>query len=192
MSKILKVGEILSETAFYTVSKVEKNGNVNVVDDNGTEITLSKAYVDSDILISADSYSSTEEKTATELAELFLSSPRIAMSVEFLKKDTPKTKTALKKEIADWTENVKNEFMSKGISAIEKYATEPVLPYTPGEARVMKGRHYGGADEFGRVSFIDMEQSKGTNPTHDARLRQVDPRTLISLVIAGVKYTKKK
>ena len=192
MSKQVKVGEILSETAFYVVSKVERNGNINVVDDLGNQITLSKAYVDSDILNSAESFTSVEEKTATELAELFLTSPRIAMSVEFLKKDTPKTKTALKKEIAEWTENVKNEFMSKGISAIEKYATEPVLPYTPGKARVMKGRHYGGADEFGRVTFIDMEQSKGDNPAHDGRMRQVDPRTLISLVIAGVKYTKKK
>lgn len=192
MSKKLKVGEILSETAFYVVKNVATNGNVEVLDDNGNQITLGKGYVDSDILMSAEQFTSTEEKTATELAELFLNSPRIAMTVEYMKKDTPKTKTAFKKEVLAWTENVKNEFMSNGISALEKYATQPVLPYTPGQARVMRGRHYGGADDFGRVAFIDMEEERGTNPAHDGRIRQVDPRTLMSITVAGVKYTKKK
>ena len=82
--------------------------------------------------------------------------------------------------------------MTNGASAIEKYAMEPVLPYTPGENRAMKGRHYGNVDEFGRIQFIDMEETKGTNPEYDARLRQVDPRTLRALIINKVKYTKKK
>lgn len=188
----LKKGEILSETAFYVVQNVTNEGNVEVLDDSGIKITLGKGYVDSGILISADSFSSTEVKTATELSEIFLASPRIAMTVEYTKASKDKSKTQVKKEILEWTENVKSEFMTNGASAIEKYATMPVLPYTPGENRVMKGRHYGGVDNFGRVSFIDMEESKGFKPEYDARMRLVDPRTLKSLIVNGVKYTLKK
>lgn len=190
--KNLKVGEILSETAFYVVKSVKRDGSVEVVDDNGNEIILGKGYVDSDILSSAETFTGTEEKTATELAEIFINSPRIAMTVEFYKKDKPKTKTQFKNEVQTWTENVKNEFLANGVSALEKYATQPVLPYTPGELRIMKGRHYGSLDEFGRVHFIDMEEEKGNKPDFDARTRQVDPRTLVSVTVGGIKYTKKK
>lgn len=188
----MKKGEVLSEISFYVVDKVLPNGSIEVIDDYGNEITLGKEYVESGLLSSAEGFTSTEEKTATELAEIFLQNQRVAMSVEFYKKDTPKTKTQMKKEVSEWTEKVRTEFMNKGISAIEKYATEPVLPYTPGELRVMKGRHYGTPDEFGRVHFIDMEQVKGNNPAHDARTRQVDPRTLVSVIVNGVKYVLKK
>lgn len=188
----LKKGEILSETAFYVVKDILPNGGVLAIDEFENEIELGKGYVESDILVSADYFETEEEKTATELAEIFINSARIAMSVEFYKKDKPKTKTAIKKETAEWAEKVKAEFMANGASAIEKYAMEPVLPYIPGELRTMKGRHYGGVDEFGRVHFTDMEEDKGSNPDYDARMRQVDPRTLVSVTVNKVKYTLKK
>lgn len=193
MSKrVLKTGEILSETAFYTVVKVLPDGAVEVSDDNGNTIGLSKGYVDSDVLVSADFFESEEEKTATELAEIFINSPRIAMSVQFYKKDKKKTPTAIKKETAEWVAKVKAEFMADGGSAIDKYASMPVLDYIPGELRTMKGRHYGGVDEFGRMHFTDMEEAKGDNPAYDARMRQVDPRTLVSVTVNKVRYNLKK
>jgi len=193
MSKrTIKPGEILSETAFYTVKEVHGNGDIIVTDDLGVDIRLSKSYVDGEILVSADYFETEEEKTATELAEIFINSPRIAMSVQFYKKDTKKTKTAIKNETAEWVAKVKEEFMRDGGSAIEKYASMPVLDFIPGELRTMKGRHYGGVDEFGRVHFTDMEEKKGDNPTYDARMRQVDPRTLVSVTVNKVKYILKK
>lgn len=190
--RVLKAGEILSETSYYVVKETLKNGGVLALDEFGNEIELGSGYIEGDILASADYFETTEEKTATELAEIFENSSRIAMSVEFYKKDKPKTKTAIKKETEEWVANVKAEFMSNGGSAIEKYATKPVLDYIPGELRVMKGRHYGAVDAFGRIHFVDMEENKGTNPDYDARLRQVDPRTLVSLTVNKVKYVLKK
>jgi hypothetical protein len=94
--KQLVVGSILSETSFFTVKEVLSNAIV-VVDDNNTQITIGDKYVEQ-VLMSADIYDTEEKKTMTELAELFISSPRIAMTVCFMKKDTPKTKKAFEAE----------------------------------------------------------------------------------------------
>ena len=192
MVRKLAKGEILAESAFYKVDEVLKNGDFIVFDDNGIKMKLSSGFIKDDILSSADHFEKEEEVTATELSEIFLNSARYPMTVVFMKKDTPKTKTALKKEIQEWTENLKKEFLESGQSAIEKYATNPVLTFVPGEERTMRGRHYGLLDTNGRVHFIDMDVVKGTNPEFDGRSRLVDTRTLKSVTVNKVKYVLKK
>lgn len=55
----------------------------------------------------------------------------------------------------------------------------------------MIGRHYGNLNEFGRLSFIDMEEIKDSSKPYETRIRQVDPRNLLWLIVDGIKYIVK-
>ena len=46
-------------------------------------------------------------------------------------------------------------------------------------------------DDLGRVHFVDMEQAKGDKPDSDARMRQIDPRTIQYIIVGGIKYSLK-
>lgn len=175
-------GNILGESQYYTVEK--KSGDrIQLKTDSGESIVVSKDYVES-FLNSADQFSETEKVTKTQLADLFINNPRIVMTVTFLKANKTKTKKAYKEELMQRSEEIKNEFLSSGISAIEKALQNPVLDYIPGELRVMRGRHYGELDDLGRMHFTDMEAT-------DGRKRQVDPRTIQNLVVNNKKYVLK-
>jgi hypothetical protein len=182
----IKKGSILSETSFYVVKEVNTR-DITVVDDLGNEITIGLPYVEK-ILASADIFETEEKKTMTELAELFIGSPRIAETVAFMKKDVAKTKKAY-----DLEKNTKiKEITEARVGDVPRLLGEliehPLSKSIPGELRVMKGRHYGNIDELGRITFVDME-IVNTDPT--AKLRQVDPRTIQYLVVQGVKYSLK-
>lgn len=181
--KKLEVGNVLSETQYYTVEKIKGN-NIQLGMDGGESIIVEKGYVEA-FLSSANQFKSTEKKTKTELAELFINSPRIAMTVCFFKQDKPKTKKKYKEELAAQAEVVKNDFLNNGISAIETALANPIKDYTPGELRAMIGRHYGVVDDLGRVTFVDMEIKSGMNT------RQVDPRTIQYIIVDDVKYELK-
>lgn len=184
----VKVGEIYSETSFFKVTSVGTN-DVTVQDDLGNSLKISNEYVDK-ILNSADNYTSEENRTTTQLADIFINNPRVAMTVAFYKKDTPKTKTALKKEkdamIARFQEARVNEIAA----LVQEFIDNPITDTIPGELRIMKGRHYGNMDDLGRIQFVDMEADRGTGE-HDGRNRQVDTRTLTYVIVGGVKYNLK-
>ena len=185
----LKKGSILSETSFFVVEKVERD-NVTVIDDFGNEVSIGNEYVEK-VLSSADIFDKEEKKSMTELADIFINSPRIAMTVAFFKKDTAKTKTAYNKEVASAIEKVQNAKVSEVEGLLRNLIENPISRVIPGELRVMKGRHYGKVDDLGRVHFVDMEQDKGNKSDYDARMRQVDPRTIQYLIVSGTKYTLK-
>jgi hypothetical protein len=73
---------------------------------------------------------------------------------------------------------------------VQEFIDNPITDTIPGELRIMKGRHYGNMDDLGRIQFIDMEADRGTSE-HDGRNRQVDPRTIQSITVNGVKYNLK-
>ncbi len=187
--KDINTGSILSESSFYVVKSVNKD-NVTVTDDLGNEINISNQYVER-VLNPADVYTSEEKKTMTELAELFINSPRIAMTVAFFKKDVPKTKTALKAEKEAMVASFQNAKVSEIEGLVQRFIDNPITTVIPGELRIMKGRHYGEMDDLGRIQFVDMELGKGTRGT-DARLRQVDTRSIQYLIVNKVKYILKK
>lgn len=184
----LKVGSILSETSFFKIKQIKSNSIV-VNDDNDNELEIGNPYVES-ILNSADSFDKEEKKSITELADLFINSPRIAMTVAFFKKDTAKTKKAYEAEKATKIEEISNAKVSDVSRLLNDLIENPISKVIPGELRVMKGRHYGSIDDLGRVQFVDMEIDKG-NGAFDARLRQVDPRTISFIIVNNVKYTLK-
>jgi hypothetical protein len=186
----LQRGAILSETSFYTVEEVQ-GSTVHVRTDDGQQVKIGTKYIE-DICNSADQFSKSESLPITKLAELFINSPRVAMTVAFYKKAKAKTKTALKKEKEEMVTKIANAPVSKLESYVNELIENPILDVIPGDLRVMKGRHYGQVDDMGRVHFVDMEQIKGSDSARDARMRQVDPRTIQYLIVDGIKYELKK
>lgn len=180
MSKTIKVGSVLSETQFYKVDSVETN-RVILLTDGGEKIGVSKQYAET-LLDSADDFSSEEKVTRTELVEKFLSSTRVAMTVNFNKKVD---EAAVRKDIIALYPNKGGRLMSE--SDFTKQVRKIVN--LKGEERTMRGRHYGVQDANGRVSFVDMDLP-ATDPTSKRRL--VDPRTLNWMIVGGVKYVVKK
>lgn len=185
----LKPGSILSETSFYVVKSVTRD-NIVVVDDFKNEITIGNPYVEA-ILASADISSKEEKKTMTELADLFINSPRIAMTVALMKKDVEKTKKAYNAEKQAKIDEITNAKVSDVPRLLNDLIENPVTKTIPGELRVMKGRHYGNVDELGRIQFTDMELVKEAGKDYDTRLRQVDPRTILYVIVGDTKYILK-
>jgi len=186
----LKIGAILSETSFYVVEGFE-GAAIVVVTDNGQKVRISNQYVEN-VLDSADSFEKEEAKTMTELADLFIGSPRVAMTVAFFKKDVAKTKKVYEAEKSAAIERIQNAKVSDVPALLSDLIENPLSKTIPGELRVMKGRHYGNVDELGRVHFTDMELTKEAGKDYDSRLRQVDPRTIQWLCVNDVKYVLKK
>ncbi len=177
----LNTGEILSESQYYKV--VKKQGDkVQLLNDHGENIVVDRSYVEN-CLNSASQYDKEENLTKTKLAELFINSPRQAMTVCFNKQikqeDVSKALSKLYKEFSfgmtqkDYDEKVKAALNLKG------------------EERVMVGRHYGGVDVNGRVGFLDMNIDRDVSKSYDNRSRLVDPRTINYIIVDNVKYNLK-
>ena len=186
---VIGPGSILSETSFYVVKEL-RNGQVIVNDDYGHEITLSGRYV-SEITVSADIWETEEEKTMTELAEIFINSPRIACTVAYITKPSEKTKRDFEAEKSAKISEIQNATLKNAEKLLSDLIENPITKTIPGKLRVMKGRHYGHKDELGRIHFIDMELTKDPTKDYDTRSRQVDPRTIQWLIVNKVKYTLK-
>lgn len=177
----LKEKDKLSETQFYTVVK-KAGAKVQLMNDLGENIIVDKAYAEK-LLISADQFSETKKITKTEAANLFLMSHSIVLTVNF---NTQVKEKDAKEELYKLYPNTKGRILS--LADFKDRVDSIVKSVITGEARTMVGRHFGEANEFGRVNFIDMEQSKDPAKEYDTRLRQVDPRTINWMIIKGVKY----
>lgn len=189
MSKTYKQGETLSENSYFTVKSVSGN-TLNVVDDHGSDLTIGVDYADR-VLKSADTFSEEVQLPKTQLADLLINTPRVAMTVCFVKQDKAKTAKQYKAEKAAAIEAVQNAKVSEVEGLLNDLIENPISKVIPGETRVMKGRHSGYIDELGRLQFIDMEAEMGVS-THDARVRQIDPRTVQYIIVNGTKYNLKK
>lgn len=176
----MKKGDILSESQFYTVDSILKDGSVIVIDDNANKIQLSKEYAEQ-MLVSAHDFTKEEKVTKTELAEKFISNPRVAMTVCFFKQV---------KE-ADVVSEIMKAYEGSTIKTMETAIKKAVKKGLNGEERIMVGRHYSTTDEFGRVHFIDMEVARDDSKSYDNRSRLVDPRTIQYLIVNNIKYTLK-
>jgi hypothetical protein len=179
--KDLTEGSILGESQYYVVEKIAGD-KVQLKAASGS-IVVDKGYVET-YLNSAEQFSKEEDVNKTQLAELFINNPRIVMSVAFYKQNKVKTKKAFNEEKAAKIAEIATAPMGKVESLLNNLIDNPILPYVPGELRVMKGRHYGEIDDLGRMKFVDMEAA-------DGNLRQVDPRTLLWLCVNDVKYNLK-
>lgn len=170
----LKQGEILSESQFYTVEKVVGD-KVQLKPEGGESIVVDKNYAEG-YLISGEQEDGTIEKiTRTELAELLIKSPGVAMTVNYNKQVDPK----------DVAKEIMTAYENSTPKAVEDAVSKAVKKGLAGEERTMIGYHNGIQDEFGRVKFIDMKIATGI------KNRLVDPRTLNYLILKGIKYKVK-
>ena len=186
---VIDPGTIFSENSFYVVKEVQQ-AKIIVTDEFGHEITMGLPYV-KEILVCADFYEKEEQKTMTELAELFINSPRIAMTASYITKATEKTKKEFEAEKATKMAEIQNASLKNATALLNDLMDNPITKTIPGRERVIKGRHYGHVDDLGRVNFIDMEIKRDTTKDYDTRSRQVDPRTIRYLIINKTKYTLK-
>lgn len=179
--KDLKVGEVLSETQFYTVDKVKGN-KVQLSTDSGEAIVVDSTYAES-FLASSAQFTETKKLTRTELTELVIASARLAMTVNFNKKVA----------VADVKKALHALYPNKGGIVSEAQFKKNVNKAVDlkGEERTMVGRHYGTTDSTGRLQFIDMKAIRKVGADYDSRQRLVDPRTLNWAIMAGVKYQVK-
>jgi hypothetical protein len=186
---VIEPGTILSENSFYVVKEVQQ-AKIIVTDEFGHEITMGMPYV-KEILTCADFYEKEEQKTMTELAELFINSPRMAMTACFITKASEKTKKEFDNEKSAKIAEITNASLKTAATLLSDLIENPITKVIPGKERVIKGRHYGHVDDLGRVNFIDMEIKRDPTKDYDTRSRQVDPRTILYLIINKVKYSLK-
>lgn len=185
--KDLKQDEKLSEVQYYSVQSVNAKAKTAVlVTDSGDEIEIDQKYIETH-MASSGQFETSKEISRTEAAALFIASPGVVMTVNY--NTQIKEKDALTAMEAIYP-NKGGKMLSE--ADYKKKAKEILASVIVGKERTMIGRHYGSLNEFGRMSFIDMEISKDpTKPDYDSRTRQVDPRTINWMIIKGVKYTVK-
>jgi len=176
----------MSETQFYSVKSI-RNNEVDLVNDFGEEITLTKEYVEQ-LLVSNDQFNETKQMSRTDVINLFLSSTNVIATVNFNKKVDEKE---VQKQLFALYPNAGGKILSK--TDFEKAVKKNLADALTGEERTMVGRHYGRTDEFGRIKFIDMQAPGGYDEVKDSDSRQrlVDPRTINWIILRGVKYEVK-
>lgn len=180
----LKVGSKLSETQYYEVSKLG-NSEVHLRNDLGEDIIVDSKYAEK-CLISADQFTNEKNMSRTDITNLFLSSTNVVLTVNYNKQVK---EDEVKKQLYALYPNKGGKILSE--SEYKQKIAATITEALVGEERTMVGRHYGSQDEFGRVHFIDMEQTKDTSKDYDTRQRLVDPRTINWLILKGVKYKVK-
>lgn len=178
----LKVGNVLSESSFSVIKEI-RNDCAIVTDLNGIDVKLSKDYLEK-LISCAEQFDKEEKINQTNMINIILTNPRTAMSIQFVKQNKKKTKKVIEEETLQWAQDVKNAFLAKGESGIEEYAQKTILPFIPGELRIIKGHHFGTQDERGRIQFKDMEDDEDI-------LKAVDPRTISFVIVNNVKYNLK-
>lgn len=184
--KKLKVGTKLSETQYYNVEKIVGD-KVQLKNDFGEPIVVDSKYVEK-CLTSSEEYTTEKTMSRTDIINLFISSPSVALQVNYNKKVDEKE---VQKQLNALYPNKGGKILSQ--AEYEKAVKAALKDALTGEERTMVGRHYGKIDEFGRIKFIDMEADGGYDEVKDtdSRQRLVDPRTINWLILRGVKYKAK-
>lgn len=178
----LKPGEVLSETQYYTVVKVHDFGlqsTVVVRNERGFEFSIGKNIVEEGIY-SASQFNETVEVTRTELIDIFRKVGDTVFTVCF------------NKQPAAEDINAAIESTNKGKILPIKEMKKIIKEAFKGEERILTGYLVSTETGFGRSMVIDLALERGDNPNWDARLRQVDHRTLNWIISKNVKYVVKK
>lgn len=179
----IHIGDKLSETQYYTVIDVIRNSTIRVKNERGMEFNISNAIVEEG-MYSANQYITDSEHeiqvNRTELIEIFRKVGDTVFTVCFNKQPDADT-------INDAIESL-NKGKILPISEMKKKVKEAFK----GEVRVLTGYLIATETGFGRSMAIDLSLERGTNPNWDARIRQVDHRSLNWLIWKNFKYTVKK
>lgn len=200
--KDIQMGDVFSESSHYVFLGKENNKNHFSHVESKKTVTLDDKYVE-ELLVTADQYF-TEQKIGKEdkkdgtlgIRSLFenITTDEV-FTVCFKKADKDLSKKAYEeaktKQITDALAKI--EKAQKGKTGVTEEAKKllkeiqnnPVLPYTEGEERVLKGYKVQFSSRDGRYDCFDMDFPDG--PT-GANVRPVNINSLVFLVYKGVKY----
>nr|DAH00708.1 MAG TPA: hypothetical protein [Crassvirales sp.] len=199
MIEKFKVGDVLSESSHYRVTKMLGNDTMLEHLESGDIVHINKMYIEK-YLTSADEVLEVVKVTKEDKRDGTLGIRSIfenihsdqAFTVCFKKQDKPKTQKKLNAEIATLISDFSNEIdtiqkSKKGVAeAAKKFAEEliknPILPYEEGEDRVLRGFKIQFESRDGRYNCVDVDL-----PT-DENVRPVNINTIQWLIIDGKKY----
>lgn len=199
MIKEFKVGDVLSESSHYRVTKMIGNDTMLEHLESGDIVHINKMYIEK-YLTSADEVLEVVKVTKEDKRDGTLGIRSIfenihsdqAFTVCFKKQDRPKTQKKLNAEIATLISDFSDEIdtiqkSKKGVAeAAKKFAEEliknPILPYEEGEDRVLRGFKIQFESRDGRYNCVDVDL-----PT-DENVRPVNINTIQWLIIDGKKY----
>lgn len=199
MIEKFKVGDVLSESSHYRVTKMLGNDTMLEHLESGDIVHINKMYIEK-YLTSADEILEVVKVTKEDKRDGTLGIRSIfenihsdqAFTVCFKKQDRPKTQKKLNAEIATLISDFSDEIdtiqkSKKGVAeAAKKFAEEliknPILPYEGGEDRVLRGFKIQFESRDGRYNCVDVDL-----PTND-NVRPVNINAIQWLIIDGKKY----
>ncbi len=174
----LETGNFLSETQYYKI--ISKNGSdIQVENERGFQFSIEKDILEEGIY-SAHQYNQELKVTRTELIEQLAKVGDSVFTVCFNKQPSA---NAINEAIESANED--ENISIKELKKIVKNAYK-------GEERILTGYLKKTETGFGRSTVIDLEADRGNNADWDARVRQVDHRTLNWLIFKNIKYIIKK
>lgn len=199
MIKEFQVGDVLSESSHYRVTKMLGNDTMLEHLESGDIVHINKMYIEK-YLTSADEILEVVKVTKEDKRDGTLGIRSIfenihsdqAFTVCFKKQDRPKTQKKLNDEIATLISDFSNEIdtiqkSKKGVAeAAKKFAEEliknPILLYEEGEDRVLRGFKIQFESRDGRYNCVDVDL-----PTNE-NVRPVNINAIQWLIIDGKKY----
>lgn len=190
--KNLKVGDFYSRSSYGKIVGFEPDGDILIANEDPTmkPWSISPGLVEAEFYI--HNQSTKEVKvTRTELADIFISHPRMVMTVNYNKQLKVED---VNKALYGLYANKDGKLLSETIykSKVRKITKEMIV----GEERTMVGRHEAAIDDFGRMHFTDVEvardEKKFAKDGYDSRHRLVDPRTINWMIVANTTYVVKK
>ena len=171
---LLKPGDHFSKTTYYKLVARNADGSFTCQTQHGVDISIGATIV-RDCCFSADQFKETKEVTRTELVRIFMEeSGDQVFTVEF------------EKQVK--AEDVEKKLTEQKFHEIEQQTKrrKMVEQCLHGETRRMIGYMKNVNDGLGRSTVVDLEQPSGQG------VRQVDHRTMVSLILKGTKYVVKK
>lgn len=201
----LKPGDVLSESSHYIVENVHDNTAHVKHFESGDSTIIAVDYLKK-YANSADTYTEVVEVTKEDKRD---GTPGIrsifegihsqqAFTVCFKKQDKPKSKKAYDEEVATIINNFSEEIdavknSKKGVAnaakeLVQHLLSNPVLPYTEGEERVLRGYKIQFVSRDGRYDCVDMDIERTDK---ESGIRPVNILTIKWLIYNGVKYVVK-
>ena len=173
-SKRLKVGDYFSETDYFRLERIDPPW-FYCTTAKGTSIRMDAGVVDK-LCYSADQFNVEKYVNRTKLVEIFttMTGDKV-FTVEFDKQLTP--------DVLD--EHLQTTDYNKDAAAAVGKRRKILKDAMRGEPRKLIGYMKRIDTGMGRSDVYDLEQPDGKNT------RQVDHRTLRSLILMGTKYTVK-
>lgn len=201
------VGDIFSESSHYKVLNKTHTGISMLHLESNTIVSIGNTYFEN-LLTSGDQIQTTievgkeDKKDGTKGIRSIWEDihSRDVFTVCFKKQDEPLSKKKLEelktKQITDAVSEIektakeKKGVANKATEVLSKIQNNPILPFTEGELRILRGYKIQFTSRDGRYDCIDIDLI-GTDGNSDKAIRPININTLQWLIYHGVKYIVK-